>query len=152
MTEYINNYKNEVQQYTDSVNLNNVIGEKNIITFSEGLIGLSSYKKFYIEDLENEINPDYKSLQSTEQMNISFIILPIVISKIYDQEDIHEVTQILGANLDDLIAYTIVNLQIEQGNFVQYVNLKAPIIINKKNSSAVQYIFKNNKYEIKHKL
>lgn len=114
------------------------------IEFRNGIPGFEEYKKFTLNDIEN--NQDFKSLVSIDDEYIGFVcISPFIIDKEYEIDINDEIIDILSISKpEDVLVLVLVRL----GKYIKdsTVNLKAPILINTKNNQAIQYIIQSDKY------
>lgn len=119
------------------------IQEQDIITFEQGLLGLSDHKKYVLLPLEKE-NP-LAILQSTEESHIGFVVAyPFAFKNDYafeigddDKEDL------LIKKEKELIAYSIVTLKDPFESST--LNLLAPIVINNEKKLGKQIVLQDNK-------
>jgi flagellar assembly factor FliW len=125
------------------------IDEKDIVTFEKGLIGLGDLKEFAV--LKGDENGIFYWLQSLSDSNVRLVLMDT--SKfISDYRPIGEndVISEIGdfSSLEDLLIY---NITVIPKNFMDItVNLKAPIVINKKTNKAYQMVCDNEKFPIKY--
>lgn len=114
------------------------------IEFKNGIPGFENYKKFIVNDIEN--NKDFKSIVSVDDEYVGFIaVSPFTIINDYEFDINDEVINLLEIEkAEDVMVLGLVRL----GKTVKEstVNLKAPIIINVKNNKGMQYIIQNDKY------
>ncbi len=114
------------------------------IEFKNGIPGFENYKKFIVNDIEN--NKDFKSIVSVDDEYVGFIaVSPFTIINDYEFDINDEVINLLEIEkAEDVMVLGLVRL----GETVKEstVNLKAPIIINVKNNKGMQYIIQNDKY------
>ncbi len=114
------------------------------IEFKNGIPGFENYKKFIVNDIEN--NKDFKSIVSVDDEYVGFIaVSPFTIINDYEFDINDEVIDLLEIEkAEDVMVLGLVRL----GKTVKEstVNLKAPIIINIKNNKGMQYIIQNDKY------
>lgn len=114
------------------------------IEFKNGIPGFENYKKFIVNDIEN--NKDFKSIVSVDDEYVGFIaVSPFTIINDYEFDINDEVINLLEIEkAEDVMVLGLVRL----GETVKEstVNLKAPIIINIKNNKGMQYIIQNDKY------
>lgn len=114
------------------------------IEFKNGIPGFENYKKFIVNDIEN--NKDFKSIVSVDDEYVGFIaVSPFTIINDYEFDINDEVIDLLEIEkAEDVMVLGLVRL----GKTVKEstVNLKAPIIINVKNNKGMQYIIQNDKY------
>ena len=150
----------------NTTKINSRFGELEInldkkINFPQGIIGLASYNQYVLADFPDQImnNEQLKILQSIEDENISFIILPIgcdgnkLFGGMIDEQDIIEACNSLNFDYQQIALLLILNIKKKSENYFEnYVNLKAPIFIDVKKMEAAQYILRNNKYEISKKI
>ena len=125
------------------------IEEKGIIEFSEGLPGFSNKKRFVILTPGEEESP-FKWLQSTEDAALAFAVADIFkIKPDYDIEISNNLVEILGINkLEDVLVYSIVVIPEDISRIS--MNLKAPVIINKKNMRGMQVVLDTGRYGVRH--
>lgn len=118
------------------------IEESEIITFTQGMPGFPEYKKFVLIGLEADL--PIAMLQSTEEMNINFVVAyPFVFNKDYSfdiSEDDKEDLQITEKS--EIITYSIMTLK---ENFAQStLNLLAPVVINANKKLGKQIVLNDN--------
>ena len=118
------------------------------IFFKKGLLGLEEYKNYEIEDIEG--NDFFKVLHSLDDKEISLVIIsPFDVDKNYEVDLSKDIVNSLKIAEDrDVELYTTVTLNSNMKKTT--TNLRAPIVINTKNSMGEQIIVKNENYEIKH--
>lgn len=117
--------------------------EKDIIFFDEGLYGFGGMKKFVLILNPVEEVP-FHYLQSIEDNRLSFIVTsPFTFISDYDFELSDAVVESMEiTSTDDIEIYSIAVIPEELEKTT--INLKAPIIINRKNNRAKQYILSEN--------
>lgn len=125
------------------------IDEKDIINFSEGIPGfLDIYEYILIHD-EASI---FSFLQSVKNKDLCFILIPpAVIVGDYNIDISEDAVAKLGIKEpEDMLIYAIVTIpeRVEEGT----ANLKAPILINRKNNLGLQEILDDTRYAIKHRI
>ena len=125
------------------------INESEVVTFSNGLLGLEDYKKFVLLALDPDL--PIALLQSTEEAAISFVVAyPYVFKADYafdlSGEDVEEL-QI--EKEEDVVTYAIVTLK---ENFTEStLNLLAPVVINHTKKIAKQVVLQDNQaYPLKY--
>ncbi len=136
----------------ETKNFGNItVDDNKIYTFENGLPGFEQLKKFVIvEQNNNEDNSFFRWLQSTEDPEISFIImdvykiLPDYNPLVYD-DDLNSLGDVSD---DSLLIYNIV--VIPKTISRMSVNLKAPVVINLSTNKGMQMITKNEDYPIKY--
>lgn len=122
---------------------------EDIITFENGIPGFEELHQYIIIN-QDEVN--YSFLQSLENSEICFIIMPpaLVVTD-YDisiSEDIINKLNIEKA--EDVCVFGILNIPDNVKDMT--INLKAPIVINIKNRKGAQEILDDDRYQIKYKI
>ncbi len=120
------------------------------ITFEKGLLGLEHLKKYKIEDIED--NEDFKLISSIEDPDISLVIIsPFKVKEDYEIDLSDETVKNLHIDSsDDVLLYTTVTVNSDVKKIT--TNLRAPLVINKKNNLAEQVVLSKEAYEIKYPL
>lgn len=120
------------------------------ITFEKGLLGLEHLKKYKIEEIED--NEDFKLISSIEDPDISLVIIsPFKVKEDYEIDLSDETVKNLQIDSsDDVLLYTTVTVNSDVKKIT--TNLRAPLVINKKNNLAEQVVLSKEAYEIKYPL
>lgn len=125
------------------------VPEEKFIEFAEGLPGFEELRRFTIIDSKDEDSP-FKWLLSVDVPEIAFIIAnPFLIVKDYDFElSENDVKKLSIEKAEDVAVYSVIVVpeQIEKMS----MNLKAPIIINRRNKRGAQVILDTDKYTVRH--
>lgn len=126
------------------------VDKKDIIEFTEGLLGFENQKKFFIVDPGDQTLILW--LQSTEDASVAF---PIIEPKIFQPNYMIkllpvELNSLSLENLQNASVYTV--LTIPQNVTEMSANLKAPIIINNKTKMARQIVLQDSKLEVRAKM
>lgn len=126
------------------------VEEEKILNFETGIPGFSDNKKFVL--LKNEENQDspFAWLQSVEDGDVALALVnPFMFYPEYSPEIRDELIEELGTKEEkELSVYNV--LVVPQDVKDMTVNLKAPILINKKNKRAMQAIAENSEYGVRH--
>lgn len=126
------------------------VDKKDIIEFTEGLLGFENLTKFFIVDPGDQTLILW--LQSVDDANTAF---PIIEPKIFQPNYMIkllpvELNSLQLENLANASVYTI--LTIPQNVTEMSANLKAPIIINNKTKIARQIVLQDSKLEVRFKM
>ena len=126
------------------------VDKKDIIEFTEGLLGFENQKKFFIVDPGDQTLILW--LQSVEDAAVAF---PIIEPKIFQPNYMIkllpvELNSLALENLQSASVYTV--LTIPQNVTDMSANLKAPIIINNKTKIARQIVLQDSKLEVRFKM
>lgn len=118
------------------------------ILFKKDMLGLDSYEKFQLSDLE-DMEP-FKLLQSEDEKDIGMVVVsPFLVVEDYEIKLSDEVVDTLEIKSPEEVSlYTTVTINSDVKKIT--TNLKAPIVINNNNGFAMQIILQNDKYKIKH--
>jgi len=123
------------------------------ILFPNGLLGMPDKIKFCISALPTEKMARFKLMQSLDDKNLSFIVLPVDINNsIAEKADMETAARDLGIAPADMAVMFVVSVHRESSGVKLSVNARAPIIINSAKRLATQYVFHNAKYQIRHAL
>ncbi|ABS75583.1 flagellar assembly protein FliW [Bacillus sp. L381] len=124
------------------------IDEGQIISFENGLPGFNDETQFVVLPL-SEDSP-FLALQSVKQEHIAFIVAsPFIFFKGYEFDIDHATLELLHIeDIEDVEVMAILTLEEPFENTT--ANLKAPIIVNKKEMKAKQIILHDASYETKH--
>jgi flagellar assembly factor FliW len=126
------------------------VDKKDIIEFTEGLLGFENQKKFFIVDPGDQTLILW--LQSTDDAATAF---PIIEPKIFQPNYMVkllpvELNSLSLENLQNASVYTV--LTIPQNVTEMSANLKAPVIINNKTKMARQIVLQDSKLEVRFKM
>jgi flagellar assembly factor FliW len=126
------------------------VDKKDIIEFSEGLLGFEKLTSFFIVDPGDQTLILW--LQSTDDPSTA---LPIIEPKIFQPNFMIkllpiELNSLNLENLQNASVYTV--LTIPQNVTEMSANLKAPIIINNKTKKARQIVLQDSKLEVRFKM
>ncbi|MBV2197207.1 flagellar assembly protein FliW [Bacillus velezensis] len=124
------------------------IDEGQIISFENGLPGFNDETQFVVLPL-SEDSP-FLASQSVKQEHIAFIVAsPFIFFKGYEFDIDHATLELLHIeDIEDVEVMAILTLEEPFENTT--ANLKAPIIVNKKEMKAKQIILHDASYETKH--
>lgn len=134
---------------------NPVIGEieyeeNSVITFTEGMLGLPSFKKFLLLESEN-IKPFYR-LQCVDEPGIGFLLIdPVFVDMEY-----HEFVKSMDKDstyIDENGEYVILVVckAATDGEDIT-ANLVAPVVINYNSNLGYQLVLIDSPYDVRHSL
>ncbi len=126
------------------------LSRKNPITFPNGLLGMPDKLQFCLTSLPSEKLARFKLLQSVEDVGLSFVVLPLDIDNpMIDRADVDQACAELDMSIENIAMMLMVTVY-RDGSFVRMsANTRAPLIMNVRTKSAVQYVFHNSKYQIR---
>lgn len=126
------------------------VEKKDIITFTEGMLGFEELKEFFVVDPGDQTLILW--LQSSQDSEVAFpIIEPRIFKPDYKITLLPiELNSLKLEGLNDASVYTILTIP---GDVQQMTaNMKAPIIINNKTKNARQIVLQDNKLEVKYEM
>jgi flagellar assembly factor FliW len=126
------------------------VEKKDIIEFTEGILGFENLKKFFIVD-----PGDQTLILWLQSIDDAATALPIIEPKIFQPNYMVkllpvELNSLSLENLQNASVYTV--LTIPQNVTEMSANLKAPIIINNKTKNARQIVLQDSKLEVRFKM
>jgi len=123
------------------------------IMFPNGLLGIPDKMQYSLTRFPSEKMSRFKLLQSLEDLQLSFITLPIdVVNPLIEQADLEQAAHDLDIAIGGLSVLLVVTVHRESGAAKLSVNARAPILINVNRRVAVQYVFPHTKYLIRQPL
>lgn len=135
------------------------VNRKNTVNFPYGIAGIPDGKSYTIAELPQDYQqrlPGFRVLQSMEDTNLSFIVLPLGVDNILlDKKDLQEGCHAMEIDPKNLMVLLITSVHRSidpNADSKLSVNTKAPILVDAQNKVAAQYIFLNESYEIRHML
>ena len=122
------------------------IYEADIITFPNGILGFPDEKKFILLDIPD--NPSFLVLQSINDANIAFIVIPP--HQLYQDYELKvDDTTLELLEIESEKDVTLLSIVTLKENFTDStINLQAPIIINHNKKLAKQYITNSKNHSI----
>lgn len=130
------------------------LSEDKIITFPQGMLGLSDLQKFTLlySTQEDGSRPSISWLQSIDEPGLAFpVIIPTIVYEDYNPIVEDEIIAPLGELNDDNLT-VLVTVTVASDITQMTTNLKAPIIINSDTRLGCQVIAENPEYEIRYKI
>ncbi|ALO28123.1 MULTISPECIES: flagellar assembly protein FliW [Leptospira] len=127
------------------------ISEKQILSFPEGLLGFEDYKKFAL--IEEEEESVFKWLQSVEEVDLAFVVIPpSLFKKEYKPLIPEQELQGIGiTDLEDGLMLVIVTVPGEDPALMT-ANMQGPILINKETLLGKQFISRNESHSVREKI
>ncbi|MFE4573225.1 flagellar assembly protein FliW [Paenibacillus chitinolyticus] len=125
------------------------VSEEQTVEFEFGIFGFENYTRYVLLQLDAE-DPTFQVLQSLDDADLAFVIAePFLFQPSYEFELPKMVKHQLGLKEEDTQVFGIVTLR-SQDNVT--MNLKAPIIMNKKLNKAAQIVLDSTNYPIRYSL
>jgi len=123
------------------------------ITFPKGIPGFGDFREFCLSRIPDDSEGVFLLLQSLEPTDLSFIVTAYdPASNVLQPEDLEAARHHFGMNEEDAAVMLIASVhQGPEGTYLT-VNMQAPILLDTANRLGWQYIFQNEKYEIRYRL
>ncbi|MBM9576732.1 flagellar assembly protein FliW [Leptospira sp. 201903070] len=127
------------------------ISEKQILSFPEGLLGFEDYKNFAL--IEEEEESVFKWLQSTEEVDLAFVVIPpSLFKKEYKPLIPEQELQLIGIEeIKEGLTLVIVTIPGDDPASMT-ANMQGPILINKVNLIGKQFISRNESHSVREKI
>lgn len=127
------------------------LGEDKIITFEQGIMGFSDFKRYTIlYDIEEGNTPNISWLQSLDEPALALpVINPLLVKSDYNPIIEDEVIKSLG-ELDEENLVILLSLTVPSDITKVTANLKAPFVINSDTKKGIQMIVENADYDVKY--
>lgn len=125
--------------------------KKEIISMARGLMGFDDYQRFIIVSLKGQ--EPFKWLQSLEDSGLAFLLIdPLFFKPNYVVEiNPNDLSIINAKNVDDVTVFVLVSIP-EGKPELMSANLLAPLVINKTNMKAVQFVLGESEYVPDHSI
>ncbi|MFZ4712807.1 MAG: flagellar assembly protein FliW [Bacteriovoracaceae bacterium] len=126
------------------------VSNNDMITFSEGLLGFDTLKKYFVVDPGD--NTLILWLQSVDDANVAF---PIIEPKIFSPDYVVKLTisELAALELESVNNAKIYSILTIPANVTEMsANLKAPIVINNQKKVAKQIVLQDSKLSVKHEM
>lgn len=124
------------------------VSDKQILTFPQGILGFEDYYKYAL--IEEAEDSPFKWLQSLDQPDLAFIVIqPELFFEKY--KPVVPATELKEINLDNLtsgLLFVIITIPNDKPEDMT-VNLQGPIVINKKNLTAKQFISRDDSHSVR---
>jgi len=125
------------------------ISKDNPIKFPQGLLGMPDKGNFFLTEFPSEKLEKFKLLQSLDDYALSFITLPIDLNnEIIALEDLALACGDVGIKVENLAVLLVVSVHRTPDKVNISVNARAPLLIDASQRLALQYVFKNDKYNV----
>lgn len=128
--------------------------QSNTFDMPHGMLGFSDRRSFGLANLSAERYGHFMLLQSLEDAELSFLVLPLAVAPdMIAEADLREACEALGYDVENAIVMLIATARKDDsGSVTLSVNLRAPIIIDAQNQTGRQYVLNNVAYPIRHVL
>ncbi|AZL16193.1 flagellar assembly protein FliW [Rickettsiales endosymbiont of Stachyamoeba lipophora] len=128
------------------------------INFPEGILGFENFTQFCLAEYPNTAFSQFKILQSIQNYDLSFLILPLAdynnFDRLYDLNDLNEAGKKYNINIKNIVLISMVSINRANENSTAqvFINMRAPILIDIEHYKGYQHVLLNKKYQIKHQI
>jgi flagellar assembly factor FliW len=123
------------------------------ISMPRGVLGFAEHKEFGIAYLPNRFIDQLMLLQSYNDNETSFLVLPLELgSGIIDEADLVAACTAISIDPENAAIIVIVTIRDVGGQPQITTNLRAPIILDSDTRNGWQYVLPNGKYSVRHNL
>jgi flagellar assembly factor FliW len=123
-----------------------------LITLPDGLLGFADCHRFGLANLPETQGP-FKLLQSVDEPELAFLVLPIDPSaELIARDDLELACQALGIDGQALAILALVTVRPEADGVHFSINLKAPLLIDTGHQVGCQHVFAGEAYPLRYDL
>ena len=123
------------------------------LLFQRGLLGMPDKMNFVLANFPSDKMHQFKLLQSLDDTTLSFITLPLDIQNpIVAADDLRGACREMQIDEEQLAALLIVSVHRTTDQIRLSVNARAPILLDAKRKTGVQYVIPREMYKIQHML
>ena len=127
------------------------IQRHNPVTLAQGPLGMPDKQLFCLSDFPSAKMQRFKLLQCLDDLELSFITLPLEINNpVISSDDIAAACKELGIAHANLGLLVIVSVHRSVDSVKLSVNARAPIFVDTSTKQAVQHVFTADKYLVQH--
>lgn len=129
------------------------ISRKNPLIFEHGLLGVPGSHLYVLAEFPSEKLSYFKLLQSLDDLELSFITLPLALDNpIVERADLEKAASDIGILVENMAILLIVSVHRTPTEVRLSVNARAPLLIDATNRYAMQYVFQHSRYKVQHLL
>jgi flagellar assembly factor FliW len=127
--------------------------ETNSVSLLQGIIGFPQFRKFGLAAIPDPRMAQFKLLQSLEQADLSFLVLPVRLDgQTIADRDVDEACVALHISREDAAFLLLVTVRKEANGIAVSTNMRAPIVLDTCRRIARQYVMPNPRYPIRQPL
>lgn len=127
--------------------------QTNSVSLLQGIIGFPQCRKFGLAAIPDPRMAQFKLLQSLEQADLSFLVLPVHLDgQTIADRDVDEACAALHMSREDAAILLLVTVRKDANGIAVTTNMRAPIVLDTCRRIARQYVLPNPKYPIRQPL
>ncbi len=126
------------------------ISRNSVLDFPRGLLGFGDFRSFGVADLSDPRYAQFKVLQSLDDHQLAFLVLPLDPNTGFiDRADLEAACDSLLVKVDDVIILLVVTVRKAESGASVTANLRAPLLIDSTTCIGNQYVMKNERYPVR---
>lgn len=131
-----------------------VIQKEDLVFMPQGIYGFEEYANYALVPLPQSTERTFHVLQCLDQIGLIFLLTPLQQKEgnLLPNADLQEACEQVGAKFEDTAFYAITTVTIKGEAVELSLNLKAPIIHDKRNQKVWQFILEKVDFPIDYKL
>jgi flagellar assembly factor FliW len=127
------------------------IGPDNVVRVAGGLLGFEGHRDFALVNLPDARLQQFKMLQSLEDPELSFVVVPLGLSTgTIAAADLDEMFESAAIPRDRALVLLIVTVRRVDSAVEMTANLRAPLVVDTDSRRARQCVLGNGSYSIRH--
>lgn len=129
-----------------------VIRENDVVYLPQGIYGFEDYHTFAIIGLPGEHPAGFRVLQCLDEIGLVFLLMPLLQNNVLmiPESDLREATDYLGVKFRSCDFYAMTSIGENKGSLEFSLNLKAPVVVDRTQKKAWQYILEKSEYPVRH--
>ena len=126
------------------------ISPQTTLDFPSGLLGFGEFHSYGLADLGDPRFPQFKVLQSLDDDQLAFLVLPLDPSTGFlDRADLDAACNTLSIAVDDLVVLLVITTRKTSEGPSVSANLRAPLLIDAVSRVGIQYVLRNERYPVR---
>ena len=125
-----------------------------MLSLPQGLIGFGAYRRFALASLPGDgASNNFRLLQSLDEATLSFIVWPTTASTaMIAAGDIDQLLADFSISREALVLLHIITIREDAGRISMTLNLKAPIVVDANERTALQHVIPGDTYSVRQPL
>ena len=114
------------------------------------MLGFGEFHSYGLADLGDPRFPQFKVLQSLDDDQLAFLVLPLDPSTGFlDRADLDAACNTLSIAIDDLVVLLVITTRKTSEGPSVSANLRAPLLIDAVSRVGIQYVLRNERYPVR---
>ncbi len=126
------------------------VRKSSIVVLPAGLLGFPQWQRFALIDTEDPRYAQFRLLQSVDEPELCFIVLPIAPrNELIDYADIEAACRMIGIGTAELAVLLLVAVRKSEETVELTANLRAPLLIDAASFRGAQHVLGNERYPVR---